>query len=500
MRRSMSYLLLLFISLFVIGLTSNQSFAQDILQKGIAEYNAENYEESLEIFKEARQKFPDSSTAAYYLGLSYEKAGKDTEAIEQLKASVNMKPVEKKAYTKLTEMLYGLNKAGDAKSYLAMAEDDGGVSPSELALMKGLIDLMGDENSDAIAAFNNAKELDRSLTQKADYYIGVAYAQDENFNEAKASLNAAAAIDPDSETAYDAREQVISLADMQERMKKWEFMIGAAVQYDDNVVTNPSTEIPGVEDISGEEDISIIAIFDAKYKRELKGPWFLNAGYRLYANNYSESRSHNLMVQRLSLTPGYTLQTGNISLPIEFQHIFLDEDEYAYLASINPAIKFTLDTGHIGEFTLGYVHRDMLGHISSNDNDRDGDIYSAGIGYFHPTFDGMGLFKAGYELSKDSTEGVNWNNIGNKLNIGALIPIRDNVGLTLAYDVFLQRYEKVDDTKRRDRTYSGSANVKWEVKKDINLNFQYAHTTADSSVAIYDYLRNTYTTAIEYTF
>ncbi|MBI4844449.1 MAG: tetratricopeptide repeat protein [Nitrospirae bacterium] len=464
MRYSRALLVLSVISAILLSVSATLYADDGLLAKGIAEYNQENYEEALVILKEARQKSPASSSAAYYLGLVYEKMGQNTEAVQQLKAAVTLKPVEKKAYGELVEISYGLNNAGDAKSFYAKAEADG-VSPSELAIMKGLIFLMDDKKSDAIAAFNNAKEIDSSLTQKADFYIGVANSKDE-------------------------------ITAMRNGAGLWDFTVGAAVQYDDNVVANPSTQIPGVESISGEEDISLIAMFDARYRRQLQNSWFLNAGYRIYSNNYGDTRSYNLLVQKLSVEPRYK----DFSFPFEFQHIFLDNDEYAYLASIRPTVNFQLDEGNISEFSIGYLHRNMLGHIDDNDDDRDGDVYSAGIGYLHPTFDGQGVVKAGYELSKDVAEGVNWNNIGNRFDIAALIPVADDVRLNLACEVFLQRYEKVNDVKRRDRTYNGSANVKWKINRGVTMNFQYAHTTADSSVSVYDYTRNTYTTAVEYTF
>ncbi|MBI4827125.1 MAG: tetratricopeptide repeat protein [Nitrospirae bacterium] len=499
MRRSMSYLLLLFIFIIVVGLTATQSFAQDNLQKGIAEYNAENYDESLQLFKEARREQPGSSTAAYYLGLAYEQVGQLDDAVVQYKDAISIKPSEKKAYTKLLEVVYVQNDLAGAKSYLAQAVEDG-VSPADLSFLNGIAYLLENKNSDAIAAFNNAKELDTSLAQRANLYIGIAYARDNELDKASASLNAAVAIDPASELAFYAMEQQSALAGLMDKRQAWNFMLSAAVQYDDNLVIKPLMDIPGVADVSGEEDVSIAAIFDAKYRRKFDGPWFLNAGYKFYSNNYSESHTHNYLVQKLSVTPGYNLSAGNIFLPVELQHVFIDNKQYAYLVSINPTIKFIMDVGHIGEFSLGYLRRDMLDAPSSNADDRDGDVYSAGIGYQHPTHEGHGLFKAGYELSKDYTDGENWSNIGNRLNIGAIIPLKDKVDLTLTGDVFLQGYEKINDTKRRDRTYNGSANVKWQVKNDISLNFQYAHTRADSNVSLYDYRRNVYTTAVEYNF
>lgn len=499
MIKSRSVLLLVMISALLLFTAVNISAAESSLDKGISEYNNENYDESLLLFKEARQAQPGSSIAAYYLGLAYEHVGQYADAIGQYKDAVSIKPSEKKAYTKLMEALYVQNDLAGAKSYLAQAGEDG-VSPSDLAFLNGIVFLLEKKNSNAVASFNNAKELDSANAQRADLYIGIAYANDNKLDQASESLNAAVAVDPSSELAFYAAEQQDSLAGIRDQRQQWNFMLSAAAQYDDNLVTKPLMDIPGVTDISGNDDVSIALIFDAKYKKRFDGPWFLNAGYRFFSNNYSESRSHNYIVQKLSVTPGYNLSAGNIFVPVELQHVFIDGDEFAYLASITPTIKFIMDVGHIGEVSLGYLRRDMVEAPSSHVDDRDGDVYSAGLGYMHPTFEGRGFFKAAYELSKDYTDGENWHNIGNRFNIGALMPLKDKVNLTLTCDVFLQKYEKIADFKRRDRTYNGSANVRWQVKHDVGLNLQYAHTRADSNVALYDYRRNIYTTSVEYNF
>lgn len=499
MRRSMSYMSLFLISILFFGLASNQSFAQDVLQKGISEYNAENYDESLQLFKEARQSLPDSSEAAYYLGLAYEQIGQTADAEGQFKDAVSMRPVEKRAYTNLVEILYRQNNSADAKLYVQQAEEDE-AAPSDLAYMKGLVSLMQDRNIEAVDSFLKAKELDASLAQKADLYTGIAYAQEIRIEDARASFNAAVNVNPSSELADYAREYESSLADMEEQLKKWSFMVGAAIQYDDNVVAKPLLEIPGVDDVTGKHDISLVTMFDAGYKRRLDGPWFISAGYRIFANNYSNLRSHNLLVQKLSVTPGRNIKGGNVFFPVEFHHVMLDERGYAYLMSLKPTIKFMLNPGNIGVASIGLLHRDMLDSPANNNEDRDGNVYSAGLGYIHPTFDGKGVFKAGYELSKDFANGMNWENTGNRFNIGAIMPVRDRVGLTLTAEVFLQKYEKVDSSKRRDRTYNGAASLKWQANDDVSLNLQYTHTRADSNVSLYDYKRNIYTTSVEYTF
>jgi len=45
--------------------------ADNLLEKGIEEYKAENYEEAIDILLAVRYEQPASSIAAFYLGLTY---------------------------------------------------------------------------------------------------------------------------------------------------------------------------------------------------------------------------------------------------------------------------------------------------------------------------------------------------------------------------------------------------------------------------------------------
>jgi tetratricopeptide (TPR) repeat protein len=493
-----TYLYLFFIFLILSGFTVNPSFAQDILQQGIAEYNAENYEESLEIFKEARQKMPGSSTAAYYLGLAYKQVGQYSDAVEQFKNAVGLPPVEEKAYVALIEVLYNQNKPDEASEWIARAEAEN-ISPADISFLKGLVLLLEDRNDEAIEAFNKAKGIDSALTQKADLHIGIAYAHEAKVEQARRSLLDAVALDPSSEIATYAKRYESSLDSTVEIFKRWRFKAGIAMQSDDNIIASPTVAVPAY-DVTNKSDVSLVTSFNADYSRVIKGPWFMNARYRFFANSYQDANEHDLIVNKAAFIPGYNFRDGNVSLPLELQHAFLNEREYVLVLSVNPTINKVISPGNISMFSIGYTHREMTQEPVSKEEDRDGDIYSVSLGYLHPFAEGKGIFKAEYELSKDYTDGVNWENTGNRFNISFLTPVRDKVAVTASVDVFLQKYEDVGEVMRRDRTYTGLLNLKWEVRDNMNFICQYNHVKADSNVTIYDYKRNIYTTGIEYNF
>ena len=70
-----SFIYLFFIVFVLLISAAGLEAAGDVLERGIAEYKAENYEEAFALFQKAREEHPESSVAAFYLGLVYKKNG-----------------------------------------------------------------------------------------------------------------------------------------------------------------------------------------------------------------------------------------------------------------------------------------------------------------------------------------------------------------------------------------------------------------------------------------
>jgi len=494
----MFYLLLIFI---FWGLAGNLHASENFLEKGIVEFKAESYEEALEFLVKAREQQPGSSEAAYYLGLTYKQMGNYRGAAKHLRDAIRLTPSIKDAYLELIEVLYNMDELKEAMDWVAKVEKEG-IKPAYISFLKGLILSKRGKNRDAINAFKRAKELDRSLTQAVDYQIALAYAKEKKFDKAKESLKAVVSIDPTSELASFAQEYERSFAKALEMYKAWQFTGGVAYLYDDNVVLKPSAAIPGVV-ITGEKDSSVTTTLRINYTPLLSDPWFFNGQFNFYANTYFQTKTHSLIVPTISLMPGYSFQKGALTLPLSYSHIWLHEREYMSVATAKPTLNVAIFPNHIGQFSMGYARREMLQSPLSKDENRDGNIYLLSAGYIHPFSGGRGVFDIKYEFSEDMTEGKNWGNRGNRINLGLLLPLLKTVSLTVSGDIFLQDYTHTHTAfhlKRRDRSYSGSGGFIWEILKGLNLNLLYSHTKADSNITIYDYKRNVYTVGVEYTF
>lgn len=490
------------VGILMFGKTEDLS-AQSLIDIGIKEYKAENYEEALEILTKAKSQQPDSSLIAFYLGLTFKQMGNFREATGQFKEALRLSPPANDAYPELIETLYFLNEIKEAKDWMNKAEKEG-VKPGRLSYLKGLILLKEREEKGALKAFKKAKELDSSLSQASDIQIARIYARQKRFPEAKESLKAVISVDPASETASFAKEYEDALARSVKKYKPWSVIAGVTYQFDDNVVLKPSRRIPDLN-ISGEKDSSIVTTLRFIYTPLLKEPWVFTGQYTSYTNTYFNNHKVNLINQSVSLTPGYNFNRGVFTLPVSFSYLWLREKEYMHLTQTRPTVYLMISPDHIVQLSTGYIRREMLRSPPNHDRneERDGNIWSLSPGYLRPFKGGKGLFYFHYEFSDDNTEGKNWENIGNRFTLGLILPIVEKVSLSLSGDILLQDYRYTHTfygMERSDRIYYGSTGIRWEMLKGLKLNLQYGHTRADSNIDVYEYRRNVVQLGVEYTF
>ncbi len=136
MRKAVVYLL--FMILISPGLAGTLYGAENFLERGIAEYKAENYEEALESLTKAREQQPASSMAAYYLGLTYKQIGNYKEAAKQLTDAIRLSPPVEDAYPELVRVLYSRNELREANEWIAKAEKEE-IALGRITFLKGLV-------------------------------------------------------------------------------------------------------------------------------------------------------------------------------------------------------------------------------------------------------------------------------------------------------------------------------------------------------------------------
>jgi tetratricopeptide (TPR) repeat protein len=494
----------LFLCAFIFGGTAAWAEASH-LDEGIAQYRAENFEEAQALFEKARAEQPDSSVAAFYLGMARKQGGDLTGAIKNLTDSVTLKPPVLDAYLELADVCHVQGDDAQALKWVQRSEE-AGVKPARSEFLKGLILSAQGKSAGALKAFRQAKHLDPSLTQTADFQIAIVMAASRQLPSARDALKAVIAADPNSEIASYAKEYEQSFTRIIENYRTWHLTVGLNYLYDDNAISNPSNAAAkaAIGNPTGQRDHAFLGNFRVDYTPMISGDFLFSAQYLLqntqYGNTDTANENPSTIVNSLTLIPGYAFGSSAFSMPINYTHVLLKEEKYQQLISTRPTWSDQINEHNIVQAALTYTRREMLTPALSPDENRDGDIYGVSLGHIFTYGKEGGMAALRYEFNFDKAEGVNWENRGHKLSLNGVIPVCKNVKVNLSGEVTFQDYFNTHTTflvKRNDTTWFGSTGISWNLTDNVMLSAQYAHTTVDSNLELFAYSRNTFSTGIE---
>lgn len=135
---------------FFLFVKPEGAFSEDSpLTQGISDYKAENYEEALSSFQKARKEDPQSSVAAYYLGITYKQLQNYKEATFHLIDAIKLRPGVKDGFLDLAETYYQLGLNEESLKQLILAEGQE-VKPASTAFLKGLVLMKLERNQEAV--------------------------------------------------------------------------------------------------------------------------------------------------------------------------------------------------------------------------------------------------------------------------------------------------------------------------------------------------------------
>ena len=490
-------------SLLLLGIAISQALAAEnpALEEGISYYRGENYDEALEVLKKAREVDPTSTLAAYYLGLTYKQIQDYKQAKQHLEDAVTLTPKIKGALLELVEVLYQLGELEEAKRYIGIAEKEG-IRPAQTAFLKGLALIKEGRNLEAVEAFEEAKKLDRSLKQTADYQIGLAYLKEKKFKEAKEVFKEVVIMDPNADIALFANRYMEAISKKEEAEKPFKFSLGFAYQYDDNVILKPSG-IAVAAEIADEADTREIVTFKSEYTKRFTDRLGLKLQHSLYWANQDDLNEYDVFSNSATVTPSYYFEKASLSAPVGYNYTMVGGHDYLSSLSVSPLYNFMIGSSYMGQLFFKYQNKNFLKSAANADEKRDSNYYGGGAGMFLFFADNKGFLNFRYELNKDDTEGDNWEYVGNKFTATLLVPLFERFKVSASGEAFLQDFENthtVFGTKRDDEVYTASCLLAYNLFKDAEIQLRYTHVKGNSNIAVYDYDRNIFSGGLEYKF
>ncbi|HRY34790.1 MAG TPA: tetratricopeptide repeat protein [Smithellaceae bacterium] len=500
-----------------------------LLEEGIKQYQNENYEEAIEILEKVRSREPESSLAAFFLGMAYKQTIDYDKAAVNLEDALTLKPAVKEALADYINILFHLNKLEEAKKWINVAREQN-VEPASIYFLEGMILAQEKNYGSAVESFEKAKSLDRNLVQMADYQIGLCYLKEQKFKNAGERFKATASYDPQSDLAASARQYFDAVEKSIFYTRPIRVTMGIYGGYDSNVVSSPRQEsLSGSIGSSGSGVLSPSVRIE--YVPRLNRAWLFNAMYSSSANLHDRFvHSRDLIANTVSFLPGYNFGRFSISILGSYTNYLLRTDSdivpdgnagykhYEDYFTGGPVLKLLVTENQILELFTGYDKKNYYNQvIPSGSSRRDAEGFRGYLSWVW-FFWRNGFVNLRYEICKEAADGIYWDNLSNRLSAGLVLPILPenltrkigSLYLQMAGGFTFQDYshpQPYSDAagyaktgRRKDEIYNGSVGLNWDITKNWSCVVQYSHIKSDSNIPVYEYTRNLYTMGLEFKF
>jgi tetratricopeptide (TPR) repeat protein len=503
---SLPFLILVFFVFF-----APVCFAQktSYLQEGIRQYHADNYEEAVELLKKARSEAPGSTEAAFLLGMTYKLQSDYPNALPHLMDAITLTPPIREALVELIDVLYRLDRTEEANKWLAVAERDG-IFPAKTAFLRGMALAKQGKYTEAIAAFERSKSLDKTYTQAADFQIGLAYMMERRYKQSAERFRAAVVQDPVSDLGTYARryQELVEERGWIERPVR--LTINLTGQYDTNMIQEPYS-YPGLTDAGEEKSLGMLSTVRLDYVPILKGPWLFNAGYALSSSLHEKnSTTHDFLVNHFSVAPGYSFGSVALNLSASYTHALKRDPSYTnYSEQISAGplarVMLTEKKDQILEFYAGYLKKHYFKTPLLQDEDQSAEGLESHVSWMK-IYESGAILIVRYGYTTENADGSNWSNQGHRLSINGIIPLREKLRMQLGADIHRQDYKNestipaFNKTTRRDTIYTGTAGIIWDINRNVSLLLQYTGIRTDSNIFLYDCGRQVYSVGAEFRF
>ena len=489
---------------FVIVFTGNaqEEKVSPTLEKAIGQYKHENYDEALVTLKKYRAEDPQSTLAAYYLGLTYKQVQDYKDAIPNLKDAVTQSPKIKGALIELIDCLYQVGELDEAKEWILEAEKEE-IRPAQVAFLKGLVLAKEAKDDEAIAAFENAKSLDSSMAQACEYQIGLCHLKSRRFEDARRAFEDVVLIGPSSNMANFANEYMNAIEKRQAAERPFRISAGVAWQYDDNVVLKPDDDSVATN-IQDKSDSREVFTAKAEYDKRLNDKFGINAQYMFYYGLQNTLHFYDMISNTILGQPKVFFENNSVlTFPTSYSHMIVNEKSYLSTPTTSAVYSIMVGKSNMAQCYVKYQYQNYLWSPSTADENRDGNNIGFGLGWYYFYAQNKGFLNLRYAFNNDWTEGNNWDCLGNRGSVTALIPVMDKLNLTLSGDIFVQTYANTNslfNTKRQDEVYTVSSLLAYKFYKDSEMQLQYTYVKDSSNIGVYDYSRNVYSVGVELKF
>ncbi|MFH1594323.1 MAG: tetratricopeptide repeat protein [Candidatus Omnitrophota bacterium] len=500
---------LILVTAILIPCNSHSSFAADQRQTGEKKidramwlFQHEEYEEALILLKEVRREEPESSNAAFYLGLTYKRLQNYLEAIPHLEAAATLRPIVKNAIPELIDVLYQSGKIEEAKKWIERAETES-INPAQITFYKGLVLLKEEDTEGAIMAFEEAERLDESMASTVKYYKGIAYMQAQEFKDAREIFRDIVVQQPTTDMAEFANEYMDVLAMREKQTRPYGGYIRVAMEYDDNVMSKPLDDALSVG-IGDEGDWRQVYNMQGELRFKPTENMRLRGVYSFYGTKQFDLGFYDTMSHDFALQPSLQYENVTIGFPVHYNYVTINDKKYSETVGISNLNNIMAGKKNMFQLMLQLNFKDHDWAPTRDNEDRDAREYLGSAGWFYFLSKKRdGFINLRYALNYENAKGNNWDYIGNRLTASAIVPLVEKIRWSIAGDFLRQDFLEKNttyDKQRYDNVFTVSNFLSYEIYKDVEIKLQHTYVNNDSTIGIFKNDRNIYSLGIRYEF
>jgi len=481
------------------------------MTKGTTLFNGRQYEEAEEAFRKALLARPNDGRATYLLGMSEVKQGKYAEAKETLQAALNLYAQKDDVYLALGEAALKEEKYAEAVEVLKkVAGQENPLTPYYLGLAyEGLHD--DDEAIPLLSqALRQAEARNLDWAETARYHLGVAQYRKKQYLDAQKSFISVLKAAPESQRGKKSEmflrriEDGIAFSEAGKRVATWGIVASTGVQYDDNVVLEPSIARV-IAPVDRKKDVRFLVQIDADYKPNPASAWGVGYTFHQTLHSHSALKDFNVQSHEPKLFLVYDKERLQTRLDYIFNYTEVGEAPYVRSHILNPLLTVVHRPALSTQlsYRLDYHVYKPISFFTKNEA-RTGTNHALSATEHFYFNQGKQSVRVGYVYDQESADGDadsdDWDATGHQILLGLQTRIDGGWNAEATADYTHRDYRHNNSffssgegpRKRNDHIYGLGGRLSHTFSKAVELGLEYAYVRNDSNLAVFDYDRSIY--------
>ena len=481
------------LGLLLTGPPALASQLSDLLfSKGMVDFNAGNFEEALEKFKEAAADEPNDPNIQFMLGSAYNKLGAYTDARQALEGALALDPQMEQVHYELGVALFKLDRLGEALTEFQRAQQ---FEPDRALVhyYQGFIYHELKQYDRSPPFFIRARELADDLSLTSHYYAGIAYFRRGEFRQAKREFEAAIAADPESDVAESARRFLTETQSQLEQLRPLKVAVGVTSEYDSNVISLPEGLRPqDVPELSRKGDFRENILASLEYRPLLTQTTTTGVAYTFTQSLHHQLSQFDLQSHGLSFSASHLVQPVQLRFDGAAELHFLAGTAFLQRNVVGPSLNI---------FEAPWLVTNLSYRFQTfrrfDDTLRDALNHSFGLQQFVLYRQGKGLVRVGGSFEAENADGPDFDFTGYEVSLGVFNPFflgtPYELSLNLDYRFGERDYRKVDSrflVIRDEHRRAFTIGLTKPLGRRFEVGARYTLIVNRSNVAAFDYDRS----------